>query len=56
MNDSITGIHRMLGTTGIPVLTKDGKGDYDEPAISRITQLTGMTGLTEMTRTRLILC
>ena len=22
MNDSITGIHRMLGTTGIPVLTR----------------------------------
>ena len=29
---------------------QDGKGDYDEPAISR------MTGLTEMTRTRLIPC
>ena len=35
---------------------QDGKGDYDEPAISRITGLTGMTGLTELTRTRLIPC
>ena len=35
---------------------QDGKGDYDEPVISRINGVTGMTGLTEMTRTRLIPC
>ena len=54
MNDSITGIHRMIGMTVIPVVTRMAKvGEYDEPTISRITEL---TGLTEMTRTRLILC
>ena len=37
-------------------IKQDGKSDYDEPAISRITGLTGMTGLTEMTKTRLIPC
>ena len=55
VNDTMTGIHRMIGMPGIPG-DSDGKGDYDEPAISRITGLTGMTGLTEMTTTRLIPC
>ena len=39
MNDSMTEIHKMIGMTGIPG-DQDGKGDYDEPAISRITGLT----------------
>ena len=42
----------LIGMPGIPG-DSDGKGDYDEPAISRIT---GLTGLTEMTTTRLIPC
>ena len=49
MNDSMTGIHRMIGMPGIPG-DSDGKGAYDELYISRIT------GLTEMTTTRLIPC
>ena len=55
MNDAMTGIHKMIGMPGIPG-DSEGKGDYDEPAISRITGLTRMTGLTEMTTTRLIPC
>ena len=54
MNDSMTGIHRMIGMTGIPVATRmERVTHYDEPAISRIT---GLSGMTEMTRTRLIPC
>ena len=49
VNDSMTGIHRMIGMPGIPG-DSDGKDAYDELYISRIT------GLTEMTRTRLIPC
>ena len=36
VNDAMNGIHRMIGMPGIPG-DSDGKGDYDEPAISRIT-------------------
>ena len=44
MNDSMTGIHRMIGMPGIPG-DSDGKGDYDEPALTTLQAATTLGGM-----------